>query len=95
MLKIQGIKVEIQLKGKIVSASDGNNTNNVNAVSSTINVVGTEVNVVDLKTSIELLNDPNMLELEDIVYSDDDEHVGAEADMNNLDAFMPISPILT
>ncbi|GJT91239.1 putative ribonuclease H-like domain-containing protein [Tanacetum coccineum] len=26
--------------------------------------------------------------LEDIVYSDDDEDVGAEADMNNLDAFM-------
>ncbi|GJZ32676.1 ribonuclease H-like domain-containing protein [Tanacetum coccineum] len=32
-----------------------------------------EVNVVDLKTSIELPNDPNMPELEDIVYSDDDE----------------------
>ncbi|GKF54886.1 putative ribonuclease H-like domain-containing protein, partial [Tanacetum coccineum] len=34
-----------------------------------------------------------MPELEDIVYSDDDEDVGAEADMNNLDAFMPISHI--
>ncbi|GJW35482.1 ribonuclease H-like domain, reverse transcriptase, RNA-dependent DNA polymerase [Tanacetum coccineum] len=33
--------------------------------------------------------------LEDIVYSDDDEDVGAEADMNNLDAFMPVSPIPT
>ncbi|GKE87242.1 putative ribonuclease H-like domain-containing protein [Tanacetum coccineum] len=44
---------------------------------------------------IELPDDPNMLELEDIVYLDDDEDVGAEADMNNLDAFMPISPILT
>ncbi|GJR22047.1 putative ribonuclease H-like domain-containing protein [Tanacetum coccineum] len=29
------------------------------------------------------------------VYSDDDEDVGAEADMNNLDAFMLISPIPT
>ncbi|GJY10845.1 putative ribonuclease H-like domain-containing protein, partial [Tanacetum coccineum] len=47
------------------------------------------------KTSIELLDDPNMHALEDIVYSDDDEDVGAEADMNNLDAFMPVSPILT
>ncbi|GJR19556.1 putative ribonuclease H-like domain-containing protein [Tanacetum coccineum] len=28
-------------------------------------------------------------------YSDDDEDVGAEADMNNLDAFMRVSPILT
>ncbi|GKC91243.1 hypothetical protein Tco_1151892, partial [Tanacetum coccineum] len=34
--------------------------------------------------------------LEDIVYiDDDDEDVGAEADMNNLDAFMPVSLILT
>ncbi|GKF88626.1 hypothetical protein Tco_0259503 [Tanacetum coccineum] len=36
-----------------------------------------------------------MLALEDIVYLDDDEDVGAEANMNNLDAFMPVSPILT
>ncbi|GKC28042.1 putative ribonuclease H-like domain-containing protein [Tanacetum coccineum] len=54
-----------------------------------------EVNVVDPKTSIELPNDPNMPKLEDIVYLDDDEDVGAEADMNNLDAFMPVSPIPT
>ncbi|GJS79192.1 putative ribonuclease H-like domain-containing protein [Tanacetum coccineum] len=40
-------------------------------------------------------NDPNMHELEDIVYLDDDEDVGAEANMNNLDAFLPISPIPT
>ncbi|GKG23357.1 hypothetical protein Tco_0391393, partial [Tanacetum coccineum] len=76
-------------------ASDGNNTNNVNVVSSTINAAGIEVNVVDPKLSIELLDDPNMPELEDIAYSDNDEDVGAEADMNNLDAFMPISPITT
>ncbi|GKB22264.1 putative ribonuclease H-like domain-containing protein [Tanacetum coccineum] len=79
----------------INTASDGNNTNNVNAVSSTVNAAGSEVNAVDPKTSIKLPNDPNMPELEDIVYSDDDEDVGAEADMNNLDAFMPVSPIPT
>ncbi|GJS49640.1 putative ribonuclease H-like domain-containing protein [Tanacetum coccineum] len=54
-----------------------------------------EVNVVCGKTSIELLDDPNMPPLEDIVYSDDDEDIGTEADMNNLDAFMPVSPIRT
>ncbi|GKC42902.1 putative ribonuclease H-like domain-containing protein, partial [Tanacetum coccineum] len=54
-----------------------------------------EVNAVDPKTSIELPNDPNMHELEDIVYSDDDEDVGSKVDMNNLDAFMPGSPIPT
>ncbi|GKA35492.1 putative ribonuclease H-like domain-containing protein [Tanacetum coccineum] len=58
-----------------------NSTNNVNVVSSTVNAAGIEVNNVDPKTSIELLDDPNMPELEDIVYSDDDEDVGAEADL--------------
>ncbi|GJS60939.1 putative ribonuclease H-like domain-containing protein [Tanacetum coccineum] len=77
------------------TASDGNNTNNVNAVSSTVNAVGIKVNDVGAKTSIELPDDPNMPKLEDIVYSNDEEDVGAEADMNDLDAFMPISPILT
>ncbi|GJW46334.1 putative ribonuclease H-like domain-containing protein [Tanacetum coccineum] len=40
-------------------------------------------------------DDPNMRELEEIVYSDDDEDVGSEADINNLDAFMPVNPIPT
>ncbi|GJY17133.1 ribonuclease H-like domain-containing protein [Tanacetum coccineum] len=66
-----------------------NSTNTVNAASTN------EVNVVGAKTNIKLPDDPNMPELEDIVYSDDDEDVGAEADMNNLDAFMPVSPIPT
>ncbi|GKB19303.1 putative ribonuclease H-like domain-containing protein [Tanacetum coccineum] len=67
-----------------------NSTNNVNAASTN------EVNVVGRKASIELPDEPNMPALEDIVYSDDDdEDVGAEADMNNLDAFMPVSPIPT
>ncbi|GJX96573.1 putative ribonuclease H-like domain-containing protein, partial [Tanacetum coccineum] len=65
-----------------------NNTNNVNAASTN------EVNAVGAKTSIDLLDDLNMPELEDIVYSDDDD-VGAETDMNNLDAFMLVSTILT
>ncbi|GJZ42024.1 hypothetical protein Tco_0588910 [Tanacetum coccineum] len=66
-----------------------NSTNNVNAASTN------EVNVVGRKASIELPDEPNMPALEDIVYLDDDEDVGTEADMNNLDAFMPISPIPT
>ncbi|GJQ93605.1 putative ribonuclease H-like domain-containing protein [Tanacetum coccineum] len=55
----------INSTNNINTASDGNSTNNVNAVSSTINAAGSEVNVVDPKTN-----------------------VGAEIDMNNLDAFM-------
>ncbi|GKA87713.1 retrovirus-related pol polyprotein from transposon TNT 1-94 [Tanacetum coccineum] len=57
---------------------------------------GDSINVVGAKTSIELPDDSNMPELEDIVYSGDDEDVGVEADMSNLDAFMPvIQPIGT
>ncbi|GKE81541.1 retrovirus-related pol polyprotein from transposon TNT 1-94, partial [Tanacetum coccineum] len=49
------------------------------------------VNAVGGKTSIKLPDDPNMPTLEEIVYSDDNEDVGAEANMNNLDVFMPVS----
>ncbi|GKB05525.1 retrovirus-related pol polyprotein from transposon TNT 1-94, partial [Tanacetum coccineum] len=66
-----------------------NSINNANAASTN------EVNAVGGKTSIELPDDLNMPALEDIVYSDDDEDVGVEADMNNMDAFMPINHIPT
>ncbi|GKA63110.1 ribonuclease H-like domain-containing protein [Tanacetum coccineum] len=79
-----------------------NSTNNVNAASTN------EVNVVGGKINIELPDDLNMPALEDIVYSDDDEDVGAEAvysdddedvgaeaDMNNLDTTIQVSSIPT
>ncbi|GJR35858.1 hypothetical protein Tco_1211542 [Tanacetum coccineum] len=77
------------------TASNGNNTNNINAFSSTVNAAGIEVNAVGAKTSIELPDDPNMPELEEIVYSDDVENIGAETDMNNLNTFIHVSPIPT
>ncbi|GJR48915.1 putative ribonuclease H-like domain-containing protein [Tanacetum coccineum] len=40
-------------------------------------------------------DDPNMRNLEEIVYSDDDEGVDAKADMTNLDTNIFVSPILT
>ncbi|GJX74747.1 putative ribonuclease H-like domain-containing protein [Tanacetum coccineum] len=67
-------------------------TNNVNATSTN------EVNVVGGKTSIELPFDPNMPALEDYIifdYSNNDEDDGAEADMNNLDTTIQVSPIPT
>ncbi|GJV27509.1 putative ribonuclease H-like domain-containing protein [Tanacetum coccineum] len=91
----QELDASINSTDNINTASDGNSTNNDNVVSSTVNAVVIEVNVIDPKTSIELPNDPNMPELKDIVYSDDNENVGAEANINNLDAFMPVSPIPT
>ncbi|GJS66440.1 uncharacterized mitochondrial protein-like protein [Tanacetum coccineum] len=62
----------------------------------TFNVASTnEVNAVGGKTSIELLLDPNMLELEDYSIFEDDEDVGADADMNNSDTIIQVSPIPT
>ncbi|GJX87297.1 putative ribonuclease H-like domain-containing protein, partial [Tanacetum coccineum] len=72
-----------------------NNTNNINNVSPTENDVGIEDNVVDDNIVYGCADDPNMPELEDIVYSNDDEDVGVEADMNNLDTFISVSPIPT
>ncbi|GKC93796.1 hypothetical protein Tco_1159238 [Tanacetum coccineum] len=69
-----------------------NSTNNVNAT------VTNEVNVVGEKTSIELLDDPNMHALEDYNIFDstsDDQDDGAEADMNNLDTTIQVNPIPT
>nr|GFA20627.1 copia protein [Tanacetum cinerariifolium] len=41
------------------------------------------------------LDDPDMPELEDIIYSDDEEYVGAEADLSNLKTNITVSPIPT
>nr|GEU70844.1 uncharacterized mitochondrial protein AtMg00810-like [Tanacetum cinerariifolium] len=43
----------------------------------------------------QLLDDPNMPELEDVTYSDDEDDVGAEADFNNLETSITVSPIPT
>ncbi|GKB40708.1 ribonuclease H-like domain-containing protein [Tanacetum coccineum] len=72
-----------------------NSTNTINTVSPTVNTAGIEDNVVDENIVYGCDDDPNMPELEEIVYSDDDEDVGAKADINNLDTHIPISPILT
>nr|GEU33084.1 hypothetical protein [Tanacetum cinerariifolium] len=76
-----------------------NITNKVNVVSSTINVAGTnEVNVIRKNISIKLFDDLNMSDLEDISifnFSNEDEDDGAEADMNDLDTIIQVSPIST
>ncbi|GJX73900.1 ribonuclease H-like domain-containing protein [Tanacetum coccineum] len=54
-----------------------------------------EDNDIDENTVYGCADDPNMPNLEEIVYSEDVEGVGAEADMNNLDTFMPVSPVPT
>ncbi|GJS75007.1 putative ribonuclease H-like domain-containing protein [Tanacetum coccineum] len=71
---------------------------NVNSTN-TVNAAGTnEVNVVGGKTSIKLPFDPNMPAFEDVSifnFLRNDEDDGAEADMNNLDITIQVSPIPT
>ncbi|GJX90113.1 putative ribonuclease H-like domain-containing protein [Tanacetum coccineum] len=68
----------------------------VNTISSTVNVAGTnKVNAVGGKTSIELPFDPNMPALEFNSIFDflrDDKDDDAVADMNNLDTTIQVSP---
>nr|GEY46866.1 retrovirus-related Pol polyprotein from transposon TNT 1-94 [Tanacetum cinerariifolium] len=69
-----------------------NNTNNVNAASTN------RVNVVGANTNNELLFDPKMSALEDIstfTFSSDLEDDDEEADMNNIDTTIHVSPVAT
>ncbi|GJT32001.1 putative ribonuclease H-like domain-containing protein [Tanacetum coccineum] len=67
-----------------------NSTNNIN----TVNTASINNNVVDENIVYGCEDNPNMPNLEEIIYSDD-EDVGAEADMTNLDTHIPVSPIPT
>nr|GEV91279.1 hypothetical protein [Tanacetum cinerariifolium] len=79
-------EVPVQEKEDNINSSNSVNT----ACSLTVNAANSKiVNVENLP------DDPNMHELEEIVYATDDEHVGAEADINNFDKFITISPIPT
>ncbi|GJS84560.1 putative ribonuclease H-like domain-containing protein [Tanacetum coccineum] len=72
-----------------------NSTNNINTVSPTVNADSIEDNAVDENIVYGCADDPNIPDLEEISRFSDAEDDGAEADMNNLDAFMLVSPILT
>ncbi|GJR39018.1 putative reverse transcriptase domain-containing protein [Tanacetum coccineum] len=72
-----------------------NITNNINTVSSTVNVASIEDNVVNKNIVYGCTDDSKMPNLEEIVYSDDDEDVDTKDDMTNLDTHILVSPILT
>nr|GFA87966.1 hypothetical protein [Tanacetum cinerariifolium] len=65
------------------------NEANVNSTNNN-NTVSPSDNVVDKDIVYGCPDDPNMPNLEEIVYSDDDDDVGAEADMTNLDTNNPV-----
>ncbi|GJU96006.1 putative ribonuclease H-like domain-containing protein [Tanacetum coccineum] len=72
-----------------------NSTNNINTVSLTVNAADIENNAADENIVYGCDDDPNMPNLEEIVYSDDDEGVDAKADMTNLDTHILVSPTPT
>ncbi|GKA13914.1 putative ribonuclease H-like domain-containing protein, partial [Tanacetum coccineum] len=75
-----------------------NGTNSVSAISSTVNAVGIEDNDVNEHIVYGCADDPKMPNLEDtsIFGGDyDDEDLVAGGDMNNLESYMPVSPIAT
>ncbi|GKC84917.1 putative ribonuclease H-like domain-containing protein, partial [Tanacetum coccineum] len=72
-----------------------NNTNNINTVSPTVSAADIENNVVNENIVYECDNDPNMPNLEKIVYSDDDEGFDAKDDITNLDIHILVSPTPT
>nr|GFC03715.1 retrotransposon protein, putative, unclassified [Tanacetum cinerariifolium] len=72
-----------------------NSTNNINTVSPSANAASIKDNAVDKDIVYGCTDDPNMPNLEEINYLDDDEDVGAEDDMTNLDSNIHVSPILT
>nr|GEU86535.1 putative ribonuclease H-like domain-containing protein [Tanacetum cinerariifolium] len=74
-----------------------NNTNSFNTTSASVNVVSLNFRIVGNSSFMDPFkypDDPDMPELEDIVYSDDEEDVGAEADLSNLETNIPVRPIL-
>nr|GEW31669.1 putative ribonuclease H-like domain-containing protein [Tanacetum cinerariifolium] len=75
-----------------------NSTNSFNTASPFVNVVSLNFRIARKSSFVDpfkYTDDPNMPELEDIVYSDDKEDAGAEADLFNLETNIPVSPIPT
>ncbi|GJU14642.1 putative ribonuclease H-like domain-containing protein [Tanacetum coccineum] len=73
-------------------------TQDINTARPSINTANTNINTGSLNINIASPNDPNMPSLEETSIFDgayDDEDVGAEADLNNLETTMYVSPIPT
>nr|GEX75138.1 putative ribonuclease H-like domain-containing protein [Tanacetum cinerariifolium] len=89
---------EVNAVGSIVSTVGHNSFNNTNTFSAAgpfnIDVSPTYGKSYFIDAS-QLPDDPDMPKLEDITYSDDEDVVGAEADFNNLESSIPVSPIPT
>nr|GEX37959.1 hypothetical protein [Tanacetum cinerariifolium] len=93
----QDDKTKKEAKGKIpnVGQNSSNSTNPFSAVGPSNVVVSPTYGKSSFIDSSQLPDDPDMPEFEDITYSDDEDVVGAEADLNNLESSILVSPIPT
>nr|GEZ87935.1 putative ribonuclease H-like domain-containing protein [Tanacetum cinerariifolium] len=83
---------EVNAAGTIVPIFRQNSPNSTNTFSAAASPTYGKSSFIDAS---QLPSDPDMPELEDITYSDDDNDVGAEADFNNLETSITVSPIPT
>nr|GEW87770.1 ribonuclease H-like domain-containing protein [Tanacetum cinerariifolium] len=72
-----------------------NSTNTFSDVGPSTSVVSPTQEKSSYVDSFQLPDDPNMPELEDITYSDDEDDVDEEADFTNLETSITVSPIPT
>nr|GEY68855.1 putative ribonuclease H-like domain-containing protein [Tanacetum cinerariifolium] len=82
----------------VVGQNSTNSTNSVNAAGPSDNVVSSNFEIGGKSSFVDpsqYPDDPDMPALKDIIYSDDDEDVGAEADFSNLEISITVSPIPT
>nr|GFA13136.1 putative ribonuclease H-like domain-containing protein [Tanacetum cinerariifolium] len=89
---------EVNDVGTIVPTVGQNSLNSTNTFSAASPLNATASPTYGKSSFIDasqLPDDPDMPELEDITYSDDEDEVGAEADFNNLETSITVSPILT
>nr|GEU93136.1 putative ribonuclease H-like domain-containing protein [Tanacetum cinerariifolium] len=81
-----------------VGPNSTNSTNSFSAVGPSNNAVSLNFDLGGKSSFVDhsqYPDDPDMLALEDITYSDDEEDVGAEADFYNLETNITVSPIPT
>nr|GEV28620.1 putative ribonuclease H-like domain-containing protein [Tanacetum cinerariifolium] len=86
---------EVNAPGTIVPTVGNNFPNNTNTFSAAglSNAASPTYGKSSFINASQLPHDPDMPELEDITYSDDEDDVGAEADFNNLETSSIVSPI--
>nr|GEV46942.1 ribonuclease H-like domain-containing protein [Tanacetum cinerariifolium] len=90
-------KTKREAKDKIpaVGQISTNNTNTFSAAGPSNTVVSPTHGKSSYGDTFQYPDDPNMPELEDNPYSDDEEDVGVEANFTNLETSITVSPILT